>query len=243
MPAPIPVDLWFVELSGDEHRRRTARELLDPFEQTRAARFRFDRDRDQYILSHAALRQILSEQSGLEPASIRYETGPAGKPACAPPIGSKLRFNLSHAGDYALIGVTSGPQIGVDVEAATRTVDENEIVERFFSTAERTAWVEITASQKSAAFFRAWTLKEAYVKARGDGLGHDSQHYTVELRPTESARLIADDIDPTAPARFQLASVAAPPGYTAAVALEIPPEIPVEFRIRRWPEDVTSLQV
>ena len=243
MPVSIPVDLWFVELGGDECQRRAAHELLDPTEHARAARFRFDHDRDQYVFSHAALREILGERCGMDPRAIRYETGPAGKPACAPPIGTDLSFNLSHAGNYALIGVAAGPPIGVDVEATTRTVDESEIVERFFSTTECAAWAEIATSEQSAAFFRAWTLKEAYVKARGDGLGHDSQRYTIELRPTESARLIADEIDPTAPARFQLFSVTAPTGYAAAVALEIAPKTPVKLQIREWPHGSTSLQV
>ncbi|MFX3681343.1 MAG: 4'-phosphopantetheinyl transferase family protein [bacterium] len=235
MPAPIPVDLWFVQLGGDERQRRAAQELLDPTEQARAARFRFDRDRDQYVFSHATLRQILGQRWGVNPNAIRYETGPAGKPACARPLGSDLSFNLSHAGDCALIGVTAGLQIGVDVEAMARTVDEREIVTRFFSTAERAAWDDFAASEKSTAFFRAWTLKEAYVKARGDGLGHDSQRYTVELRPDQPARLVADEIDPTAPARFKLFSVAAPIGYAAAVAVEVPVPTLIEIRIRHWP--------
>ena len=94
---------------------------------------------------------------------------------------------------------------------------------------------KLPAWKHSAAFFRAWTRKEAYVKARGDGFSHDSSRYAVEFQQTKTARLILDEIDPSAPAQYQLTPVVAPPGYEAACALRISPDQALDLKIHSWP--------
>ncbi len=235
MTPPIEVDLWFVPLSGDSDARDRAWSVLDASEQTRADRFHFEADRGHYIFSHAALRTVLGRKLGQNPADLRFASGPSGKPGLIDSVAETLHFNLSHAGTHALIGVNTLAPIGVDLESTTRDVEMSGIVDRFFAAPERAIWERIPAAEHSAAFFRAWTRKEAYVKARGDGFSHDSSRYAVEFQQTKTARLILDEIDPSAPAQYQLTPVVAPPGYEAACALRISPDQALDLKIHSWP--------
>ncbi len=233
--SPLEVDLWWVPLSADRAAQTAAWHQLDAGEQARAARFHFAADRNHYVLAHAALRAVLGNCLTRDPRDLRFAAGPAGKPHLAEPAAPRLHFNLSHAGDCALIGLNTHAPIGVDLEATTRQVEAADIVERFFAPAEREVWRRIPQPDTQAAFFRAWTRKEAYVKARGDGLGHDASRFVVTFAEAGSARLVADEIDPQAPARFQLIPVPAPSGYEAACALQVPPHHPVKLKIHSWP--------
>jgi len=227
---PIEVHLWFVPLNGDATARAAALALLNPVEKGQAARFHFDRDRDRYIFSHAALRKRLGAQLAIHPAAVQFSIGSTGKPHLTEPA-APIRFNLSHAGDYALIGLTTGPAIGVDLESLDRKVEYDDVVAQFFSVAEQIAWREIPPLQRSNTFLRGWTRKEAYVKARGDGLSHASTSYTVDLSEIGRQGLIADELDPTAPNRFHLRTVTAPVTYAAACCVNCPPNHPLEFTI------------
>ena len=133
-----------------------------------------------------------------------------------------------------LIGLNRRVPIGVDVECTTREVETSDIVERFFAPAEREVWQDIPPVESNAAFYRAWTRKEAYVKARGDGLSHDSSRYAITFREVDRSKLLVDEIDPTAPARYKVIPVAAPPDYEAACVLQISPQIPVELNLHSW---------
>jgi 4'-phosphopantetheinyl transferase len=223
MLASDEVHLWFVSLLGSTEQRTTAHALLDETEQAQAARFHFEHDRNRFILAHAALRTVLGRTLEIAPAAVRFAKGPAGKPHLAGPDPVPLHFNLSHAHDHALIGLCRNFPIGVDLEWSGRAVEADDIVTRFFSPTEQQAWASLSSEERPAAFFRAWTRKEAYVKARGEGLGHASERYTVDFSPTGSAGLVSDELDPTAPARFQLQPTSAPNGYAAAWAAVVPP--------------------
>ncbi|MCF3650815.1 4'-phosphopantetheinyl transferase family protein [Synoicihabitans lomoniglobus] len=215
------VHLWFVSLQGSAEQRAIAHALLDEAEQTQAARFHFDRDRFRFIFAHAALRRVLARVLEVAPPSLRFTKGPAGKPSIASATPAPLHFNLSHAHEYALIGLSRDYPIGVDLEWSGRDVEYNDIVSRFFSTIEKQAWAALAPSEFPTAFFRAWTRKEAYVKARGAGLGHASENYSVDFSPAGAGGLIADELDPTAPDRFQLHPIVAPDGYNAAWSAEV----------------------
>lgn len=95
-----------------------------------------------------------------------------------------------------------------------------EIAERFFSRAEVGALLSLPAHQRTQAFFDCWTRKEAYIKARGEGLSHPLQLFTVSLRPGELARLVSTDNDPREAARWSLVELFPKEGYAAALAVE-----------------------
>lgn len=142
--------------------------MMSPSERVRASTFVFDRDRRAYIASRVVLRRLLGGVLGMDPASVEFEADANGKPRLK---GDALRFNLSHSGDLLLLALTKAGDIGVDVECC-RPLEALELSRRFFC-AEEADWIEsITGNRRLAAFFRLWTLKEAYLKATGKGLSH-----------------------------------------------------------------------
>lgn len=130
-----------------------------PGELARAARFRFERLKHEYLRSHGALRGILST---LTDSRLDFAVGEAGKPYL--PNVPRLKFNLSHTRGMALVGAALDVEIGVDVEAFRPLSNYKEIAERFFPPSEAQGIVD------ECDFFRRWTRIEAVVKARGVGI-------------------------------------------------------------------------
>ncbi|GAB5535923.1 MAG: 4'-phosphopantetheinyl transferase superfamily protein [Rubricoccaceae bacterium] len=195
----------------------TLRELLTSDERDRARCFRFDRDRDAFVVTRGALRRILSRYLNRQPEAIAFRYGTYGKPELA--MDSDLQFNVTHAGDIALIAVARGRQLGIDVEPVRVLPDADAIVERFFSANEVAVYRSLPASARPKAFFTCWTRKEAFIKALGDGLTHPLDAFDVTVRPDEPAKLL------------RVRGVAEPPpwhvealpidlGYAATVAVE-----------------------
>ncbi|HEX7792925.1 MAG TPA: 4'-phosphopantetheinyl transferase superfamily protein [Vicinamibacterales bacterium] len=194
--------------------------LLDEIERTRAARFVFERDRRRFIAAHAWVRITLAGYLDLDPASLRFATGSHGKPYLVDaPID--LRHNLSHAGDRALLAVALGHDVGVDIEGE-RAIDVPALSRRFFAPAESEAIRELPEAEQLQGFLRCWTRKEAFIKARGDGLAFPLSGFEVSLADAVSPQtLTACAADPGALLRWRVAGLAAESGYTAAVAHEI----------------------
>jgi 4'-phosphopantetheinyl transferase len=136
-------------------------------ETARAARFRFERSREEYLRSHAALRAILRRYTD---ARLDFGIAEAGKPYL--PGVPHLKFNLAHSHEMALVGVTLDTEIGVDVEHIRPLSDYAALAERFFPPSEAADVVD------ERDFFRRWTRIEAAVKARGVGL------YGASIEPT-----------------------------------------------------------
>jgi 4'-phosphopantetheinyl transferase len=192
------------------------RSLLDPQERARAQRFVRAADADRYVLAHAALRTVLARCLGADPATVRYAAGEHGKPALVPG-GGELEFSLSHAGDVALVAATRAGPVGVDVERLRAFPDALAIADAHFSAAERRALRSVPADRRAEAFLRAWTRKEAVVKAAGGGLA-------------EVLDAGADVAGDAAAAGWEIRELAAPPGYVAAGAVPERASGPVPWR-------------
>ena len=166
------VHVWFCRLARHDGRRAALAALLSRDEQTRAARFAFDRDRHRFILSHGLLRAILARYVGREATQIEFATGAHGKPAlsgqsCAV---QDIQFSLSHSGAYAVVAVAAGRAVGVDVEVRRPDVDALKLAERFFAAGEAQQIIQAQGDAQQRLFYRSWTAKEAYLKGRGVGL-------------------------------------------------------------------------
>jgi 4'-phosphopantetheinyl transferase len=218
------VHVWQVRLDGSDHELSLAglsRALLSDDESRRADRFRFARDRRRFIAARAALRRILSGYLLCDAAELRFEYAEHGKPGLAYPV-SGIRFNVSHSDNLALLAVVSEREIGVDVEQIRADVETDTLAERFFSVAERVALRGLDESARVAAFFRCWTCKEAYLKAKGFGLSVALDSFDVSVRPEEAASLLATRPESEEAARWALQSISTLPGFAAAVAVERP---------------------
>lgn len=146
--------------------------VLSDAERTRAASFRFERDRNSWVAAHTLLRRALSERlPEVAPSAWRFESDPGGRPELAAPFkATGLRFSLAHAPEAVACVVTQEAPCGIDVERLAREVDVETLSRRTASTAELACLQALPAADRGARFMRLWTLKEAYAKAIGSGL-------------------------------------------------------------------------
>jgi 4'-phosphopantetheinyl transferase len=210
--------------------------VLSPDERTRAARFYFERDRARFVVARAALRHILGDYLGIPPAEMAFVYGTHGKPSLAAPWFD-LCFNLSHSRAVGLCAVTRGRAIGVDVEQIRPLDDADALAEHLFSPRERASLRRLSGERKLRGFFNAWTRKEAFIKALGDGLSHPLESFDVSLAPGAPARLESIDGDPVAAARWSLSALDVDPVHPAAVVVAGHTR---SVTVRCWPGDSAS---
>ncbi len=209
------VGVWPVRASE----AASLRALLSAEESERAARFRLAADADRFAAGRGALRVVLGRWLGLAPEAVRFGSLPNGKPVLAG--HAEPQFNLSHSGEWVLIAVARGRRVGVDVERERDDTDSGEIARRYFSANEADTFNRLPPEAQPEAFFRCWTRKEAYIKARGDGLSFPLDQFDVAFAPGESAALVANRVQPEEVGRWSLFDLsAAMPGYAAALAVE-----------------------
>ena len=194
---------------------------MTPDEISRAARFYFQRDHDRFIAGRGLLRAILSRYLAVAPGEIRFGYGPHGKPELVGPgQPPALFFNLSHSHNLALYAISAGPRVGVDIEYIRPDIEAEAIAESIFSPGEYAAIRALTGRPQLEAFYNCWTRKEAFIKARGDGVTYPLEQFDVSLTPGEPAALLRTRIDPQEALRWSLQALAPGPGYVAAVAAE-----------------------
>ena len=213
------VHVWQARLDAPAPRIDALRDTLSPDERERAARFRFERDRERFIVARGLLRRLLGEYLDLSPEQIRFGYGPRGKPFLAEPDDT-LRFNLSHAGQIVLYALTRRRRIGIDIEHVRPVAALDTLCRHWLSPRENAMLSDLGDEARLLGFFNCWTRKEAYVKARGDGLDHPLDRFTVSLLPGEPARLLAVQDDPDESARWSLQALTPAPDYVAALAVE-----------------------
>lgn len=215
------VHVWRVPLDLQDAPVQRLQGTLSADELQRAERFYFQRDRRRFTVARGVLRGILSQYLGLEPQQLRFCYSTYGKPALVSTTSTmRPRFNVSHSHELALYAVTYNRDIGVDVEHRRTNFACEEIAERFFSPHERAVLRSLPAQVKYEAFFNCWTRKEAYIKARGEGLSLPLDQFDVSLAPGEPAALLATRWAPHEAARWVLRELMPSPGYAAALAVE-----------------------
>ncbi len=194
---------------------------LAPDEKARAERFYFHRDRDRFIAARGVLRAILGLYLNKAPECLSFCYGSHGKPALVwESGGDAIRFNISHSDGVALYAVTRGRKVGIDLELVRRGLEIEEIAERFFSRLEIATLRALPTYLRRYAFFLCWTRKEAYIKARGEGLSLPLDQFDVSLIPGEPATLMSTRPDSDEALRWSLRELTPDPGYAAALAVE-----------------------
>jgi 4'-phosphopantetheinyl transferase len=233
---PPAARLWLCDIDRPPVGPDTAAAVLDDDERARRARFVFQRDRDRYLASHLFLRAVLACHAGVDPAALRFTRGPHGKPvlepACVP--GVAPAFNLSHSGARALLAIVPGAaEVGVDIERWRPDRRFAAIAERNFSPPECRYLDRFGAAARAAAFYRVWTLKEAYVKARSTGLTLPLHGFRFGFGPGGELGLAAESAVDATPGRWHCAAWELPGSYSAALVHDAPRTLPL-----RWFEAV-----
>jgi 4'-phosphopantetheinyl transferase len=214
---PDIVNVWIRALRVPSAAERTCYEVLSSEERERAARYRAGRPRNDFILTRGTLRSLLASYVGARPQELSFRYSEHGKPIL---IGQwDVQFNVSHTEGLALMAFVKKRDIGIDVEKVDREVDPKKLAERFFSAREFQLLKDLSGDELHAAFFRCWTRKEAYVKARGEGLSLPLHQFDVSLAADETRALLATRPDPSEASRWILQDLPVKHGYVAALAL------------------------
>ena len=146
-----------------------AHAVLDDAERARAAAFARQRDRDLYAFSHGFLRLTLARYLGADARALRFRCGAAGRPELMSAGRAPIRFNLSHTEGLVACIVTGSAPCGVDVESFAR-IDHRKLPARLLAAPEADALMALSEALRRDRLLEIWTLKEAYLKARGLGL-------------------------------------------------------------------------
>ena len=172
-------------------------------ERERASRFAQDGDRRRFIARRGFRRFVLARYVGCEPAAVRFTRAPSGKPGLD---DGELCFSCSHSRGLALVAVTRGRRVGVDVECVRPVRDASAIAESLFAERERASVVATRPARRDHRFLSIWTRKEALVKGTGEGLRRALDSFEATGRGT--------------PAGWSLVDLAPTPEHVGAVAAE-----------------------
>jgi 4'-phosphopantetheinyl transferase len=191
--------------------------VLSEDECERAERFRFERDRHRYVVARSVLRRLLGSYLDVDPSDVELLYGDHGRPYVREPT---LSFNLAHSGRSAVFAFAGGFEVGVDVELLAHGGSENErVAERFFSSLEVATLLAHAQAVRSHAFLRCWTRKEAFVKARGDGLSLPLQDFDVTFAPGVRPAILRTAWSEHEPGEWTLHDISGfLPGTVAALA-------------------------
>lgn len=206
------VDVWKASLAAGEQAVAACRENLSREERERADRYVFPEHRRRFIVGRGILRILLGRYLGVPPVGISFNYTKFGRPFLP---NENIQFNVSHSGDTALYGFARNTDIGVDVECI-RPISAMEIAARFFSPNERESLATVPERLREAAFYRCWTRKEAYLKAKGLGLETPLDSFTVSL-DADGPALISVEGVPDEPRRWNFVNIDVGPNATGVV--------------------------
>jgi 4'-phosphopantetheinyl transferase len=214
------VHVWRASLDPPAHHVERLQDVLSAPERLRAGQFCSQRDRTRCTVSRGLLRVILGRYLAVPPGQLRLHSGVTGKPALPVSQARGVEFSVSHSHGLVVYAVTCGRRVGVDIERVRAVAGWAGAPGRVLSPREHAVFQSLPPDQQRAAFFRAWTRKEACAKAWGRGLSCPLGRIDVSLAPFEPDRPLSIDGDAVASARWALQDVAPAPGYAAALATE-----------------------
>lgn len=234
---PGPVELWFAHDALLDDARLAARleALLGDDERARRDRMANESGRRQQLLARALQRQVLSRcEPAIAPNEWRFERGAHGRPALAPPFAATgLNFNVAHAAGMVVVAVGRVTRLGVDVEALERRVPLA-VARRYFSPREVAALDALPPEARPRRFLRLWTLKEAYLKAVGEGIGGGLDRMTFTLGDDAGVAFEHDQDADAARWLFREFSLGS---WLAALACLEPGAAAVDVRLREFGAD------
>jgi 4'-phosphopantetheinyl transferase len=233
-PGSGEVHVWPVWLDRADWRDSLDAGRLSSDELDRARRYPFEREQRRFAVCRATLRVILAAYLGRPPCELRFGYGPHGKPHLEPGhAAGAVRFNVSHSHELALVAVSREQELGIDVERLRPLPELDDIAALAFGAAGREALGRVAPSARLSAFYRHWTLTEAYLKARGSGLAGGTEVVDVTSlwdRPDGLVELS----DRGAGGRWAGRALDPAPGYVAALVVEGPGRASVR-EMSAWP--------
>ena len=217
------IHVWCVEL--DEAGEVSAlAACLSADERERAGGLLTGTHQRRFVVARGMLRQLLGRYLDQAPDAVAFSRGAHGKPFLQK---GGLHFNVSHTHELALYAIARNREVGIDVEWPRPQVAHEQIAARFFSLEEQEALAQVPDEERRAAFYNIWTRKEAYVKARGDGIAAGLGTFAVSLGA--EAVLLRSDEGRDEVERWKLMALKPADGYVAALC-----GAGVDWRMRGW---------
>jgi 4'-phosphopantetheinyl transferase len=192
---------------------------LDERDRERAARFRFAEDRERFVLGRGLLRKGLGRYLQRDAETVELAYTDRGRPFLAD--DETVQFSISHAHDLVAIALTAEARIGIDLEYVQSDLDFLGLAERIFSEGDLQAFRGLAQTEAPRAFYRAWTRKEAYLKARGEGIAERLRQVSVSLK-AEEVGSIRDGQDGSGVPTWRLMALPVPANYLGSVACDDP---------------------
>jgi 4'-phosphopantetheinyl transferase len=234
---PNVAHLWYVDPDAieDWYLLAAYHTVMAPDEAQQQARYRFLTGRKEYLVTRALVRSVLSAYAPILPKDWKFIRNKHGRPEVAGPHGApRIRFNLSNTKGLIVCLVAKDRELGVDVEDIHRTGETVAIADRFFSPIEAAELVRQPPHRQRDRFFDYWTLKEAYIKARGMGLAIPLDHFSYHLQNPPAIRISFEPQLPDDPARWQFSLTTLGGRHRIATAIERRPgEGPVSIEMLR----------
>ena len=207
-----------------------ARLLMNHEERARHDRFVFPEGRREFAFTRALVRTTLSRYADVAPKDWRFSFGPHGRPEIASP--TDLYFNLSNTKGLIACIVGRAPEVGIDVEWIDRHGETLGIADRFFSPSEAASLRALPADEQHHRFFHLWTLKEAYIKARGMGLALPLDQFSFQITAGSRTRISFDPRLVDEPSTWQFDSFWPTATHFVATAVRRPTTSPPEKLVR-----------
>jgi 4'-phosphopantetheinyl transferase len=232
---PREVHVWLSapeELS--EAQLDVCRSLLDAGEEERRARYLFERHQRLFAAAHGFVRSVLSGYVALAPEDWRFSTNDHGRPDAVLPAGAPpLRCNLSHTDGLVACGLVLDRDLGLDVEGHRRPISDG-LAERSFAPPELAAWRALEGDAQRERFFEHWTLKEAYMKARGIGLALGLDNFWYRIEPGRPLQIEFGPTIDDRPPEWQLHLFDPTPQHRGALAVRRGSGADLALRVFRW---------
>ena len=209
--------VWMAHVSTPQDSLSSLESSLDDHEHERAARFHFPEDRARFVLGRGLLRKCLGTYLRQPPETIKLGYTARGRPILA--RDQTIQFSISHTHDLVAIALTAQARVGIDLEYVQADLDPLELAGRIFSPEDLQTFCALPDHERSAVFFRAWTRKEAYLKACGEGISEGLQLVSVSFGAEETASL-ADARDDSAARNWRLHVLPVSADYMGSVACD-----------------------
>ena len=223
------VHVWVTRTGWPPDHIRAAAEHLSLDERQHAGRFHFRVDTERHIVGRALARLLLGGLLGMHPRSLLLDKNGFGKPQLADAQNANgIQFNISHSGDFVLVALALGREVGVDVEQLDPKVELEQIALLMFSRGEVDDLASLPAGERLSGFFRCWSRKEAFIKAHGEGLSMPLDQFDVSLKRVAPVVVPTPGVHISQARRWTIRDVDVGPGYAAAVAAE-----GVDWRLKR----------
>jgi len=216
-PAHGEIHVWRIDLAADPGSPADTA-ALSPDEHERAARLLCEHKRARFIAGRSTLRRLLGQYLGARPQTLVFRYGPHGKPALDTGTSAAiLTFNFSHSEDMALLAVATGRDVGIDIEYRHRDISVASFTRHILSENETAALQRLPAERHKQALLTAWTRKEAYVKALGEGLARSLKSVSAGIADDEPAVRELEDANGE-PRLWKFTPLTAHPDYLACLA-------------------------